>query len=76
MPKTSYTGWRFSVQAHADGGWAVHDAGYISAATNAQRIVAVCPDRREADAISAYLNNDPELGRRLFADCLSQLDHA
>lgn len=76
MPKATFSGWRFGVQAQAEGGWAIRDAGFISAATRLPRVVAVCPDRREAEAITAYLNNDPELGRRIFADCLSQIDHA
>ncbi|TFZ54917.1 hypothetical protein E4V01_24255 [Methylorubrum sp. Q1] len=75
MPKATFSGWRFGVQTHAEGGWAIRDAGFISAVTKLPRVVSVCPDRREAEAIAAYLNNDPELGRRIFADCLSQIDH-
>lgn len=76
MPKAKFSGWRFTVSERGDGGWPVVDHGYISASTNSPRVVAVCHDRREADAIAAYLSNDPESGRRILADVLSQLDHA
>ena len=77
--KAKFSGLRFGVRRHngsGDAGWAVFDAGYNSAETNAPRTVAVCPDKREATAIACFLNDDLEGGRHLFKDCLSQIDYA
>ena len=80
MTKATYGGPRFGVKAHEVPGdyeyWAVVDAGFTLSRTGQPRIVAVCLDRREATAIASFLNDDLEGGRRLFKDCLSQLDHA
>jgi hypothetical protein len=80
MPKATYSGLRFGVRPHEvpgdDQHWAVFDAGFTLARTGEPRAVAVCLDRREATAIASFLNDDLEGGRRLFKDCLSQLDFA
>ena len=76
MPKAKFSGSRFTVGERGDGGWPVVDHGYISASTGAPRVAVICPDKREADAIAAYMSNDPESGRRILADLLSQLDYA
>lgn len=65
--------WRFTTEKD-EGGWRVQDNEYVAPHTKLPRVVAVCSEQKEADAIAAFMNGDLEGGRRLHHGFLSFLE--